>query len=210
MRLRIVVEHLDDIQMRGAVDGIAANADAGGLADAAAGELPDCFVSQSAAAGDDADVAFFVNVTGSNADAAAAVGIFAFAGSDDSGTVRPDQPGLLALHGALDFHHVVDGNAFGDADHQIQSGIDGFQNGVGRKRRRNKNGGSSGAGLFRWLRRRYRRWEPCFRKLAAFAGRDAGDDLRAVSEAKLGVPGAEAAGNALDKNFGCGVTRMAM
>src|SRR6185503_2165081 len=42
----IVVEQLDDIQMRGAVDRIAANADARRLADAAASQLPDRFVSQ--------------------------------------------------------------------------------------------------------------------------------------------------------------------
>ena len=63
--------------MRGAVDRIAADADAGGLADAAAGELPDRFVGQRAAARDDADVALFVNVAGRDADAAAAVRILA-------------------------------------------------------------------------------------------------------------------------------------
>ena len=38
-----------------------------------AGQLPDRFVSQRAAAGDDADVSFFVDVAGRDADAAAAV-----------------------------------------------------------------------------------------------------------------------------------------
>ena len=41
-----------------------------------------------------------------------------------------------------------------------------------------------------------------FKQLPAFAGRDAGDDLGAVSEAELGVPRAEAAGDALDQNAG--------
>ena len=57
--------------------GIAADADAGALADATAGQLPDRFVSERAAAGDNADVALFVNVTGRNADAAAALRVLA-------------------------------------------------------------------------------------------------------------------------------------
>ena len=40
--------------------------------------------------------------------------------------------------------------------------------------------------------------------LAPLARRDAGDDLRAVIEGKLGVPGAKTAGDALDENFGVG------
>ena len=40
--------------------------------------------------------------------------------------------------------------------------------------------------------------------LAALAGGDAGDDLRAVGEAELGVPRAEAAGDALDQDPGLG------
>jgi hypothetical protein len=74
----------------------------------ARGELPDRFVSQRAAAGDDADVAFLVDVTGRDADAAAAVGILALAGRDDAGAVRADEPRLFAFHGALHLEHVVD------------------------------------------------------------------------------------------------------
>ena len=75
VRFRVVVEHFDHVEVRRAVDRIAADADAGGLADAARSQLPDRFVSQRAAARDDADVALLVNVTGRNADAAAAVRI---------------------------------------------------------------------------------------------------------------------------------------
>jgi hypothetical protein len=42
------------------------------------------------------------------------------------------------------------------------------------------------------------------KKLAAFAGRDAGDDLRAVINRELRVFRAEAASDALDENFGIG------
>ena len=84
VRVRIVVEQLDDIEVRRAVDRVAADADAGGLADAAAGQLPDRLVGQRAAARDDADVALLVNVAGRDADAAAAVRILARAGRDDA------------------------------------------------------------------------------------------------------------------------------
>ena len=40
-----------------------------------------------------------------------------------------------------------------------------------------------------------------FKKLSAFAGGDAGDDLGAVVEGELGVLGSEASGDALHQNF---------
>ena len=111
---------------------------------------------------------------------------------------------LLPFHGAFHFDHVVDGNAFGDADDQIEAGIDAFQNGVGGKRRRNEDGRSGGAGLLHGLGDGIEDRDFVFEELAALAGRDAGDDLRAVGEAQLGVAGAEAAGDALNENFGFG------
>src|SRR5208283_5974745 len=99
MRVRVGVEQLDDVQVGGAVDGVAPDADAVGLADAAAGELPHSFVGQGAAAGNDADVALLVNITGGDADAAATVGILARAGRHDAGAIGPDQPGRPAFHG---------------------------------------------------------------------------------------------------------------
>ena len=51
----VVVEHLQQLDEVQSFDRIAADADAGGLADAAAGALPDGFVSQRAGAADDAD-----------------------------------------------------------------------------------------------------------------------------------------------------------
>ena len=44
-----------------------------------------------------------------------------------------------------------------------------------------------------------------FKDLAAFAGGDAGDDLGAVVKGKLRVLRAEAAGDALDQDFGVGL-----
>ena len=43
---------------------------------------------------------------------------------------------LPAAQGVFDLYHIVDRNAFGDADDQFQPGVGGFQNGVGGERRR--------------------------------------------------------------------------
>jgi len=45
VRVRVGIEQLNDVQVRGAVDRVAPDANAGGLADTAAGELPDGLVS---------------------------------------------------------------------------------------------------------------------------------------------------------------------
>jgi len=79
-----------------------------GLAEALAGDLPDGLVRERAGAGDDANVPFFVNVAGRDADATAAGGILAGAGCDDAGAVGTKRAGLPALHGALHADHILD------------------------------------------------------------------------------------------------------
>ena len=58
VRVRVVVEELDGVDEVGADDRVAADADAGGLADAELRQLADGFIGQRAGARDDADVAF--------------------------------------------------------------------------------------------------------------------------------------------------------
>ena len=90
-------------------------------------------------AGDDANVASFVNVAGRDADAATAMGIRPVAGSDNARTIWPDEAGLGAAHRVFDFHHVVDRDAFGDADDQIQPGVDPLENRIRGKWRGDEN-----------------------------------------------------------------------
>ena len=159
---------------------VAADADARALTRISSGELPDGFISQRAAARNDADVPFFVDVTGRDADAAATVGILAFAGRDDAGTIRADEPRRTALQCALHTNHIAHGNAFSDGNHQFQTSIRAFQNRVGGKGCRNKNGGSRRAGLFHRLGDRVENGDSLsavLKDLAALAGGDAGDDL---------------------------------
>ena len=93
------------------------------------------------------------------------------------------------------------------AHDQFQSGIRAFENGVGGKRRRHKNRAGGRAGLFHGFGDGVENGNflaAVLEKLAALAGRDAGDDLRAVINRELRVFRAEAAGDALDENLGVG------
>src|SRR5881392_1476746 len=132
--VRIIVEKLDGVQERGADDGITADADAGGLADAELRQLMDGFVGERAAAADDADVALLVDAAGHDSD-------FAFTRGDDAGAVRTDEARLLEIDDGGDSHHVQGGNAFGNANDERELGVRGFEDGVGGVRRRNKNDG---------------------------------------------------------------------
>src|SRR6266478_9721293 len=64
MRIRIVIEQLNRIEEGCANDGIAADADAGGLSNAEARQLIYGFVGQRATPADDADIPLFVNPPG--------------------------------------------------------------------------------------------------------------------------------------------------
>src|SRR5581483_3372687 len=89
LRLRIVIEHLDDVEVRRAVHRVATDADAGGLSHTARRELPDGFVGERSAARDHAHVAALVDVARRDADAAAAVRILARPRRDDTRAIRP-------------------------------------------------------------------------------------------------------------------------
>jgi len=130
---------LDDIEVARAVDRVAADADGGRLAEALRGELEDGLVGESAGAGDDADMALLVDVAGGDADAAAAVALVAGAGRDEAGAVGPDEAGLLACDGALHADHVLDRNALGDADDEVEAGVDALEDGVGGEWRRDED-----------------------------------------------------------------------
>ena len=178
--VRVVVEHFHDIEVRGAIDGVAADADAGGLAMAAAGELPHGFVGESARARDDADLAGVVDVTGHDAD-------FAGAGGDDAGAVRADQARGAFLERGFDPHHVDDGDALGDADDEFDPGINGFEDRVGGAGWGHKDHGGVATRLSAGLHDGVVNGDLAFEGLAAAAGCDAGDDIGSVIHAGFGV-----------------------
>lgn len=203
--LVVVVEHLDDVEVGGAVDGVATDADAGALAFADLAHLPDCFVSEGSGARDDADLAALVDVTGGDADAATAVGAFAIAGGDEAGAVGSDEAGLATLgHDGLDLHHVHDRDAFSDGDSEFELCIDGLQNRVGGEGWGHEDGTGSGSGLFRGFCNGIEDghlFAVVFKELSAFARSDTRDELGAVVEAESRVTASEAAGDSLHEDL---------
>ena len=185
------LEHGDEV---GAVDGIAADADGGGNAQAEVGHLLGGLVVERARAGDDADVAFFVDMRRHDAD-------LALAGGDDAGRVRADDDGVLADPVTLQTHHVVNRDAVGDGDGNLDAGVDGFHQGVGIEGRRHEDGGDIGAGGGDGFGDRVEDRQPQMRG-AALAGGDAADDLGTHADGVLSVEGGVLAGKALKNDLG--------
>ena len=149
--LGVGLEQLQQVDEGRADDRVAADADAGRLAEARGGELADRFVGERAAARDDADAPWLVDVAGHDAD-------LGLAGRDDAGAVRADQPRRgWSLEVALDPDHVEDRDAFGDADDERDAGVGRLEDRVGGERRRHEDHRGVGAGRRRPPRRRCRR-----------------------------------------------------
>src|SRR5262249_42569406 len=137
----VVVEELDSVEERCADNGIAADSDTGGLADAEARELVHCFVGEGAAAADDSHVALLVNASWHDAD-------FALAGRNDARAVGANQARLRFVHHGGDTDHVDYRNAFGDADDQRNLRICGFEDRICCVWWRNKDHRGTRAGSF--------------------------------------------------------------
>lgn len=100
VRVLVLEEDLEAVDEVGPAEGVTANADDEGLAEAGLGGLVDGLVGQGAGTGDDADATALVDEAGHDAD-------LALAGGDDAGAVGPDEAGLgLALQDIGDTHHV--------------------------------------------------------------------------------------------------------
>lgn len=188
--IRVVVEQLDGVFLRRADNRIAADANAGGLADPQAGQLADSFIRQCAAALNDPDPALKMNAGGHNAD-------FAFAWRNDARAIGADQANAARLNIMKGFDHIQRRNAFGDADDQGDARVGGFHNRVGGERRRNVNDGHIRAGFFDGVGDRIED-RKAFVRRAAFAGRDAADNVRAVIAHLQGVESSFLAGESLD------------
>ena len=202
---RVFVEELDDVEVGGAVDGVTTDADAGRLAVALAGQLPDSFVGEGAGAGDDADLAALVDVARGDADTAAAVRLVAAARGHEARAIRTDEARALAQHGALGADHVTDRDAFGDGHREVEVGLDAFEDRVRREGRGDEDGGHRGARLLGGFGHRVENRHldaVVLERLAALAGGDAGDDLGAVVDGEASVAGTKITGDALDQDTG--------
>src|SRR5579864_2362757 len=191
VRFLIFIEQFQRVDKVCPDDRISADPDRRRLANAALRQLEHGFVRQRARARHNADVSFFMNMSGHNAD-------LGFAGRNDSRTIRPNQSRLaFDLQVFIRPNHIQNRNAFRDANDQRHFGIDGFQQRVGRELRRNKNNRGVGAGLFFGFRHCIKD-RPAFMRGAAFARRHAANNVGAVSRAGLGVERAFSSGNSLD------------
>src|SRR3954468_19519493 len=187
-------EQLQSIDEIHAFHRVAADAARCGLADSFACGLKSRLVSQRAGARHDADLAGLEDRGRHDAD-------LAFAGGHHAGTIRPDQARLRARQRTLHLHHVLDRNAFCDADDQLDLRLDRLGNRIGRAGRRHVDHAGVAAGLGLGLADGVEH-----RKIemggAAFAGRSAADHLGAVGDRLLGMEGAVLAGEALADNLG--------
>ena len=114
------------------------------------------------------------------------------------GQFGPIRRVLASLQKRRGADHVECGNAFGDADDQFDAGIGRFHDGVGRKRRRNENDGRVGAGLAARFVDGVEDID-AFVFGAAFAGRDAADNLACRTSRPEGVKRSFFAGESLNQ-----------
>ena len=125
------------------IDRIAPNTNSRGLTETQRGELSDRFIGQRTGARHHTDAALFVDVSRHDAD-------LDFIGRDQTRTVRSKQERLAARLGHFVFEreHVTHGDAFGDADGQIQLGLNRFPDCIGSTCRRYVDNGDVCARLF--------------------------------------------------------------
>src|SRR5215471_6677661 len=190
MRVGIFVEEFDRIEERSTDNGIAADSDAGGLANAKPRELINRFVSKRAAAADNTYVSVFV-------DAARHDTNFTFARRNDARTVGADEARLRFVDNGDDADHVNYRNSLGDAYDQGNFGVSSFKNGVCRIRWRNENHRSIGTSSFYGFRHGIEN-RPLQMFCAAFARGYAANDIGGVLDHLLRVESAFTAGEALD------------
>ena len=111
------------------IDRIAADAYTGRLAQSTLHQLTDRLVGQCSRARDDANAPLLVYLARHDAD-------LDLVGSDDAWTVGTNKDRLLALHAVTRANHVAHRDAFGDADDQVELGVDSLVDGGRGKGRR--------------------------------------------------------------------------
>jgi hypothetical protein len=174
----------------GADEGVATDADARGLPHPLLGQLVDGLVGERAALRHDADAARPADVAWDDSG-------LRLARRDDSGAIRTDQAGLLAVHEGPRLQHVDDRNALGDAHGEGDARVGRLHDGVGGGRRRHEDDGGVGSRLAHRVVDAVEDRPPLVRR-TALARRDASDDRGTVGRRGLRVKSAFAPGQALD------------
>ena len=190
---RIVHEQFNGFFGGGTDDGVTANTDGGSDAHTGFHDLVSRFVGQGTGFRNDADIAFFEDKSGHDTH-------FAFTCGDDTGTVRADEAGVLALQVVFHFHHVLDGNAFGDTNHQGNSCVCGFHHCIGSESRGNEDDADVCAGLLNGIS--YGIKNGLFQvEGTAFTGGYTTNQVGTIFNHLGGVEGAFRAGKSLNNNL---------
>ena len=198
---RIALEELQHVDEVHAAHGVAADADAGALAEPDVGGLEHGLVGEGSGARHDADTALLVNEAGHDAD-------LAFLRRDDARAVGADEARARGSEHRLHPHHVIHRHALGDAHRQLDAGIGGLQNRIRGACRRHVDHAGRGAGRAHRIAHRveYRQAQVL---LSAAPRSDAAHELRAVGQSGLRVKGALLAGESLADDPGVAVDQNA-
>src|SRR5439155_6307842 len=121
-----------------------------------------------------------------------------------AGAVRADHGDALRPEIRVRAQHLVHGDVLGDADHRHDPRVDGLVDCIGREARRHEDERRIRVGLLDRIHDRVKHGD-AFDILAALAGRDAGNDVRAVALVAQAVEAALAAREALDDEPRVGV-----
>src|SRR5919112_6682039 len=124
LRLGVGLELAQDLDKVRPYDRVAADPHGAALSDLPLGELVDDLVRQGAAPAYDADIARHKDVAGHYGDVS-------LLGRENARTVRPDERRALVLEVARYPHHVVDGDALGDAADGRETRVQRLEDGVG-------------------------------------------------------------------------------
>ena len=185
LRLGVRLEQSQGIDEGRADDRITADAEAGRLPDAQAGQLINGFVGQRPRARDHAHRTRLRDLGGHDTDAT-------LTRRNHARAVRPDETHARTGKRLLGAQHIDRRNALGDACGQRQPGVGRFEDRIRGTRRRHEDDRSVGTGRCDRLARRIEDGN-AFDGLPAFAGMHATNDLRAVLDRELRVKLAHAA-----------------
>jgi len=176
--LRIVLELPQALDKRRSDNRVAADADAGRLAEALARKQVDDLVGQGSRTRHDAHAALFKDVARHDADER-------LSRRDETGTVRADDahPGRRTDH----FERIVHRHAFGDANRKRDSRFVRLVERVGGKGRRNEDASMGRAGRFNGLFDGVEDGEPAGSRLPPLAGRDPAHQIRSIFHHAVGV-----------------------
>jgi len=197
--LRFVVRHeeLDRFEGGGANDGVTADADGRGLAEASLGALVHGLVREGARLGHDTNNAGLEDEAWHDPH-------FCLARRNDARAVGTNQGAVALVDVGLHLDHVCDGNALGDGDDDLDAGVRRFHQGVGCKRRRHKHNAHVRTRLCDRIRDRVEHGAVEV-GLASLPWRHAANNVGAVFNHLACVEGAFASGEALDDDFGVAV-----